>query len=211
MSVSPRRNGRLPHRVKWSVAAVCVLAAALIVLLHTGGRNLFTGTLASTVPKQLAGTLQDVTVDNGEVVFEFGEQRIRVQVKQDQGMPALYIYDADTGQPIRMEMHEKTGRLRASDENWHLPKKSLTFEALIRGNGADRQAYVTAWYRNQVPWVFRVSDKGTLIYLNPAGKESIPCKDVYISYIGPIIGASIGADAIGVFSWGKNVERFKQS
>ena len=31
MSVSPRRNGRLPHRVKWSVAAVCVLAAALIV------------------------------------------------------------------------------------------------------------------------------------------------------------------------------------
>ena len=155
---------------------VVLLAAALIVLLHTGGRNLFTGTLASTVPKQLAGTLQDVTVDNGEVVFEFGEQRIRVQVKQDQGMPALYIYDADTGQPIRMEMHEKTGRLRASDENWHLPKKSLTFEALIRGNGADRQAYVTAWYRNQVPWIFRVSDEGTLIYLNPAGKESIPCK-----------------------------------
>ena len=36
-------------------------------------------------------------------------------------------------------------------------------------------------------------------------KEQIPCKDTHISYIGPIIGASIGPDAIGVFSFGKEV------
>ena len=27
-------------------------------------------------------------------------------------------------------------------------------------------------------------------------------------FIGPIIGASIGADAVGIFSWGKSCERF---
>ena len=36
-------------------------------------------------------------------------------------------------------------------------------------------------------------------------RETIPCKDVCISYIGPIIGASIGPDAIGIWSFGKEV------
>ncbi|MCR5585070.1 MAG: DegV family protein [Lachnospiraceae bacterium] len=36
-------------------------------------------------------------------------------------------------------------------------------------------------------------------------KEQIPCKDTHISYIGPIIGASIGPDAIGLFAFGKEV------
>lgn len=36
-------------------------------------------------------------------------------------------------------------------------------------------------------------------------KEAIPCKDIYVSYIGPIIGASVGPDAIGVYGWGKDV------
>ncbi len=36
-------------------------------------------------------------------------------------------------------------------------------------------------------------------------KENIPCKDTHISYIGPIIGASIGPDAIGLFAYGKEV------
>ena len=39
-------------------------------------------------------------------------------------------------------------------------------------------------------------------------EEKIPGIEVCIGYIGPIIGASIGADALGVFSWGKNVDRF---
>ena len=38
--------------------------------------------------------------------------------------------------------------------------------------------------------------------------EKIPNVKVEIGYIGPIIGASIGADAIGIFSWGKSCERF---
>ena len=36
-------------------------------------------------------------------------------------------------------------------------------------------------------------------------REEIPCKDVHISYIGPIIGASIGPDAIGIWATGKEV------
>ncbi len=36
-------------------------------------------------------------------------------------------------------------------------------------------------------------------------REEIPCKDVHVSYIGPIIGASIGPDAIGIWATGKEV------
>ena len=36
-------------------------------------------------------------------------------------------------------------------------------------------------------------------------KNEIPCKDVEVGYIGPIIGASIGPDAIGVWCFGKTV------
>ena len=36
-------------------------------------------------------------------------------------------------------------------------------------------------------------------------KEEINCKDVYIGYIGPIIGASIGPEAIAIFGFGKEV------
>lgn len=36
-------------------------------------------------------------------------------------------------------------------------------------------------------------------------EAEIPCRGVRIGYIGPIIGASIGADAIGVFAFGKEV------
>ena len=36
-------------------------------------------------------------------------------------------------------------------------------------------------------------------------KKEIPCKDICIGYIGPIIGASIGPDAIAVYGFGKPV------
>lgn len=39
-------------------------------------------------------------------------------------------------------------------------------------------------------------------------EEKIPGVKIYIGYIGPIIGASIGADALGIFCWGKNIDRF---
>ncbi len=36
-------------------------------------------------------------------------------------------------------------------------------------------------------------------------KDEIGCKDVHVSYIGPIIGASIGPDAIGIWAEGKEI------
>lgn len=36
-------------------------------------------------------------------------------------------------------------------------------------------------------------------------KNTIPCKDICIGLIGPIIGASIGPDAVGIFAFGKKV------
>lgn len=36
-------------------------------------------------------------------------------------------------------------------------------------------------------------------------REQIPCKDVYTCYIGPIIGASVGPDAIGIWCFGEPV------
>jgi DegV family protein with EDD domain len=36
-------------------------------------------------------------------------------------------------------------------------------------------------------------------------RENIPCKDVYVTYIGPIIGSSIGPDALALFGFGQEV------
>lgn len=36
-------------------------------------------------------------------------------------------------------------------------------------------------------------------------KKEIPCKDVYVGFIGPIIGASIGPDAVGIWAFGQTV------
>lgn len=36
-------------------------------------------------------------------------------------------------------------------------------------------------------------------------KDEINCKDVYVGYIGPIIGASIGPDAVAIFGYGKEI------
>lgn len=36
-------------------------------------------------------------------------------------------------------------------------------------------------------------------------RENIACKDIYTWYIGPIIGASVGPDAIGVWAFGNSV------
>jgi DegV family protein with EDD domain len=38
--------------------------------------------------------------------------------------------------------------------------------------------------------------------------EKIPGCKIETGYIGPIIGASIGADALAIFCWGKSCERF---
>ena len=34
-------------------------------------------------------------------------------------------------------------------------------------------------------------------------RQKIPGRDVYVGYIGPIIGASIGPDAVGLFAIGE--------
>lgn len=36
-------------------------------------------------------------------------------------------------------------------------------------------------------------------------KSEIPCKNVSVGYIGPIIGASVGPDAIGIWGFGKEI------
>lgn len=41
--------------------------------------------------------------------------------------------------------------------------------------------------------------------LRDAVKSQIPCKDVYVCMIGPIVGASVGPDTIGVWGFGKEV------
>lgn len=42
-------------------------------------------------------------------------------------------------------------------------------------------------------------------YLVDLVKQEIPVKDVHVGYIGPIIGASIGPSAIGLFAFGQEV------
>lgn len=48
-------------------------------------------------------------------------------------------------------------------------------------------------------------DKDELNALVDLVKSEIPCKEVYIGEIGPIIGASIGPDAVGIWGFGQEV------
>ncbi len=41
--------------------------------------------------------------------------------------------------------------------------------------------------------------------LKEAVKREIPCKDIHISYMGPIIGSSCGPETVAIFGWGKEV------
>ena len=36
-------------------------------------------------------------------------------------------------------------------------------------------------------------------------EKEIPCKSTYTTFIGPIIGASVGPDTIGLYAFGKEV------
>ena len=36
-------------------------------------------------------------------------------------------------------------------------------------------------------------------------KEQINCKDIYIGYIGPIVGGSVGPDTVGLWAYGDEV------
>ena len=163
---------------KKKVVGAAVYAVLLAILasaaLCSQGKNLFTGTRASVFPRNYAGTLRSVKMESGDVIFEFEEQNIRVHILQENEAPTLYIYDADTGAPIHMELQEKTGRLTASDESWRLPEKCLTFEAVMQQGKSGLQAHLIVWYRKAVPWHFIVSEKGEgLVYVNPAGKRSV--------------------------------------
>lgn len=48
-------------------------------------------------------------------------------------------------------------------------------------------------------------DKEEVELLKSMVKEAIPCKDIYVCYIGPIVGGSIGPDAVALSAWGKEV------
>ena len=48
-------------------------------------------------------------------------------------------------------------------------------------------------------------DPGEVSTLKNRIKQEIPCKDIYVCSIGPIIGASVGPDAIAVFAFGEEV------
>lgn len=48
-------------------------------------------------------------------------------------------------------------------------------------------------------------DKSEVEMVVKAAREKIPCKDIETVYIGPIIGASVGPDAIGIFGFGKEI------
>lgn len=58
---------------------------------------------------------------------------------------------------------------------------------------------------NQTVYIVHADSSEDAEELKELVMKEIPCKDVYTTYIGPIIGASVGPDAIGVFGFGKEV------
>ncbi|MBR1731797.1 MAG: DegV family protein [Ruminococcus sp.] len=61
---------------------------------------------------------------------------------------------------------------------------------------------------NQTVYIVHADSEEDAAELEKMVKEKLPNVDTYITYIGPIIGASIGPDAIGLLTLGQNVEKF---
>lgn len=61
---------------------------------------------------------------------------------------------------------------------------------------------------NQCVYINHADSEEDALELEKLIKEKIPTADTHIGYIGPIIGASIGPEALGIFAFGKNVEHF---
>ena len=58
---------------------------------------------------------------------------------------------------------------------------------------------------DQTVYIAHADDIEDAEYVRDLVKSEIGCKDVYLCYIGPIIGASIGPGAIAVFAFGNEV------
>ena len=107
---------------------------------------------------------------------------IRAAEYRDQGKSAKEIYDL-----LQKDLKKVKGRQTSIQELVNLTKESIIDP------------------ENQTIYIVHADCEEEAKELEQMIKEQIPCKDTHISYIGPIIGASIGPDAIGVFSFGKEV------
>lgn len=59
---------------------------------------------------------------------------------------------------------------------------------------------------SQTIYIAHADCTGDAAKLEALVREQIPCKDIYVNYMGPIIGASVGPGAVAVFGFGKKVE-----
>ena len=59
--------------------------------------------------------------------------------------------------------------------------------------------------QEQTIFIAHADCQGEAEELREMVRAEIPCKEIYMGYIGPIIGASVGPDTLGVFGFGKEV------
>ena len=101
------------------------------------------------------------------------------------GVKPIIIADANGDQAAYKKVK---GRQKSFDEIVALLKASIV-------NSEDQVIYLT----------HADCDKEEINGLVALIKQEIPCKDVEIGFIGPIIGASIGPDAVGIWGFGQEV------
>ncbi len=101
------------------------------------------------------------------------------------GIKPILVSDANGAQAA---MKKVKGRQNSIKEIVNLTKESIT-------NPEEQTVYV----------VHADAAKEDVDALVSLVKQEIPCKEVVVLGIGPIIGASIGPDALGVFSFGSEV------
>lgn len=61
---------------------------------------------------------------------------------------------------------------------------------------------------DQCVYITHADSKDDAVELEKMIKAKLPNIETYIGYIGPIIGASIGPEALAIFSFGKSVEQY---
>ena len=204
-------------------------------IVYVGCSSLLSGSVntGSVIANELKEKYPDATISCINALnacMGEGICAIRASMYRDQGLSAQEITDKllpDRNHVLQivtvnsLDALKRAGRVKASaaffgnllgvrpilisDKNGaNVPIKK------VKGRQASLQEIVTMLKESidpeeQTVYVVHADDIEAAQTLEAMVKEALPKVDTYISYIGPIIGASVGPGTVGVFAYGKEV------
>lgn len=162
---------------KWIVPGVVVCAVIFVLTADTSfpSGSIVRRSLNDLFPEPVAGTLRGIDVEDDSATLRFDDQSLRFSIESTEKGMRLYVFDADTDQPLHLVREKDGNRFYVRDKNLRIPKKRVMVEAFVEGPAEDpegRTAHLIIWYRIKVPIHFLIGEEGNLLLLNNVGRPA---------------------------------------